>query len=340
MRRTWSEITLVLRRHRSIVLVVCVGSILSAAGALWQYLNHQGQVENSLWLRAAHEAARLQKDVARAGEALSSIPRYFDASKNVGRGEFLVFTGGILDTHPELQTLEWLPRVPDSQRASFESGLGRIAQNPVITQLNEQMELVRADQRTEYFPVLFAEPFEPNKGVLGFDSASRSEALDVMHLARDSGRIASTGPIRFIQSAGPQQGILLYAPVYRQGQASDGIAAKRTNLAGYVVGALRYDVLLENALKGSVPTGLDWLLIDPNAPSADSLLYYHHSRTRGQDSTSTPDPADVRAGLHFETTIELPATAVPPRACLRCRVCLLLALDHSSGWTYLDRPAG
>lgn len=293
-----------LRRHPSIVLVVCVGSVLSVTGACWQYLNNQELLENALRLRATHEAARLQKDIARAGEALASVPRLFAASKTVEQGEFRTFAGGVLDTHPEFQALEWLPRIPDSERASFESELSRIAPSSVITQLNEQRELVRADQRTEYFPVLFSEPFEPNKAVLGFDAASRSEILEAMHFARDSGRTASTGDIRFIQ--GRQHGVLLVAPAYHQYQLNASTATRRTSLAGYAVGALLYDVLLENSLKGSIPTGLDWLLIDPSAPPASNLLYYHPSRTRSQASTSIPDPAVVRTGLHFEATIVLP----------------------------------
>lgn len=301
-----SGITRLLRSYSAVVLVVCLGGALSLGGAAWQHHNHQHFIEDILRQRAVHEAARLQEEIARAQEVLASIPRLFAASATVGRTEFRAFTAGALEAHPEYQALEWLPRVPDSERAAFEARLDRVLADRMFTQRNEQGKLVTAGRRAEYFPVLFAEPFEHNMAILGFDAASRPEALEVMAHARDSGRMASTSSITLIQGNARKRAVLLYVPVYRNGQAGGSVAARRANLAGYAVGVLLYGELLEKGLSGSIPTGLDWLLLDPTAPPTDKLLYFHPSRTRGQVVPPVPDAADVRAGLHHEVAIELP----------------------------------
>jgi diguanylate cyclase (GGDEF)-like protein/PAS domain S-box-containing protein len=280
---------------------------LSIGGAIWKYRQQQQFVENVLIQRADHEAARLQKDIARAQELLLSVTGLFAASEKVTRKGFRDFAEVLLHEHPEFQALEWLPRIPHNARSAFEAKLREVMPGKGITERNEKGLLVPAGTRTEYFPVFFTEPFELNKANLGLDSTTRGATTDAMAYARDTGQLSSTGAITLIQGGGNKQAVILFAPVFLNGHASNSITARRANLAGYAVAVLFYGELLENALVGSIPTGLDWLLVDHTAPTADNLLYFHPSRTRGQVDIAVPDLAHVRAVLHHETSIKLPS---------------------------------
>lgn len=66
--------------------------------------------------RTAHLAEKIESNL----NTLIAISSFYAASKEVDRLEFRTFTKPFLSTHSGVQAFEWIPRVPDDQRAAYE----------------------------------------------------------------------------------------------------------------------------------------------------------------------------------------------------------------------------
>jgi len=84
--------------------------------------------------------------------------------------------------------------------------------------------------------------------------------------------------------------VLLVRPLYRKGCPTETVGQRRANLAGFVVGAFRIGDLLDGALAGLQPRGVDVALYDVSEPGQGLLLAYHPSRTRGGEGSLEAGP--------------------------------------------------
>lgn len=188
----------VLRRYIAVLVIGLLGGVLSVAAFLYERQQDHSHLRQRFEFLAKERAARMQADIERALESLTSTGGFFDASSEVTRAEFEAFLRTHLDSHPELRAIEWLPRITADQRASFEAaaradGLGDFR----ITERAADESLVRAAERPEYFPVWFTMPLERNRPALGFDAYSRPNNRSVMDASRDSGTILALRPSRW-----------------------------------------------------------------------------------------------------------------------------------------------
>jgi len=292
-----------LRGYLGVVLALGVGASLSVLSMLQVREAEQAEFQRQLEWRAVNEAARFQASFNRSLEVVESLNGLFVASGQVSREEFARFVAGPLAAHPEFQALQWLPRVSQAERAGFERELARLRPGARLVERRPDGTLVPAAQRTEYFPVWFTEPWASNAMVLGLDPAPRPEVRPAMEAARDSGGIVVSRKLTLVQEGGQRQAVLLYRPVYRAGLPLDTVVQRRAALQGYAVGILRLDGVMAQALKQSLPTGLDVYILDRSA--GEELLHRHASRAR--TSGEEPPPlAAARAASHWTVPIQVP----------------------------------
>lgn len=93
-----------------------------------------------------------------------------------------------------------------------------------------------AGERDVYSAIVFLEPFnERNQRAFGYDMLSESVRREAMERARDTGEVTLSGMVRLVQETGvaDQPGTLMYAPVYRRGEAHDTVEARRAALLGW-----------------------------------------------------------------------------------------------------------
>jgi HD-GYP domain-containing protein (c-di-GMP phosphodiesterase class II)/CHASE1-domain containing sensor protein len=178
-----------------------------------------------------------------------------------------------------IKDVEWVPRVPDADRAAYESA---IRQNGIegfqITQQDKQGRFVPASRRGEYFPITFVEPNACHAVVTGFDVASEPTRFTALSLARDSGQTVASGRIAFIEDS-TQYGFIVALPVYRADVPADTVEERRKNLLGFVLGVFRPGNLLEWALGELQPQGIDVCLRDATASASEGIAFFHASRT-------------------------------------------------------------
>jgi PAS domain S-box-containing protein len=144
--------------------------------------------------------------------------------------------------------------------------------------------------------VIRIEPFSgANLRAFGYDMFSEPARRAAMETARDTGRATASGKVVLVQEGrqDTQTGFLMYAPVYRTGQAHDTVAARRAAIVGWVYAPFRMNDLMRG-LEGEHAGGLQVEIYDGMALTADALLYRSHG-TQG---------AGRRPLLSYQTTIE------------------------------------
>lgn len=183
-----------------------------------------------------HVEKRLQANF----EVLYSIRSFFNANDQVNGAEFSRFSRHQLARYPEIQALEWIPRVRNDERLRFEAsddGPGK------ITQLSAGGEVVEAEQREEYFPVMYLEPVQGNERAYGFDISTNVVAREAQKLTLAKGELALTAPVRLVQEQGEQSGVVAYLRCAHQ-HATDSIFQY-----GVIAGVFRIDDFVSSVMK-------------------------------------------------------------------------------------------
>ncbi len=223
---------------------------------------------------------------------LYAIEGLFMASQKVERGEFKQFVSGSFARHPGLQALEWIPRVPAAEKETYQQqaradGFPRFQ----IVEKSTTGEMIPVASRSEYFPVYYLEPYQRNKMALGFDLGSDQTRRQALEMARDSGKPVASGRINLIQDTDEQAGVLIFLPIYHQGQDIAIVAQRRQQLKGYALAAYRIDAMVSTAWANHDLSDIDYRLFDMSAPEGSRLL----------SSNITPSPDSTASQIRIET---------------------------------------
>jgi CHASE1-domain containing sensor protein len=293
-------------RQWPVVLVACLGIALSALGYYVIESWEQEKAQSGFRQRAAEVAALVQYSVDQTVDLLYAVRDLYGVTDNVDREAFRGFTQSMLARHPQIQALEWVPRVPDASRARFEEAARKDGHAGFqFTERSEQGEIVPAEQRSEYYPAYFVEPVKGNELALGFDLGSNIRRQAALALARDSGKAIATARITLVQESGEQQGFLVFVPIYRTGAAQNTVADRRANLLGFSLGVFRIGTLIETALDHFLtPIGIDLYVLDASSNAEDRFLYSHSSPLR--DAPAKPLPREeFLTGLYATKLIQV-----------------------------------
>ena len=191
------------RRYLPVMLTVCCGTAVSIAMFVIVHGWERERIRLDFERRAMHLAVPIQRSVDESIEALRAIHSFYEAAGTVTRRQFGAFVWREVSEHTSIQALEWIPRVRDAERATYEAtARGDGFPDFHITERNAQGRMVRAARRGEYFPVYYVEPYKGNEVALGFDLASNPARLAALGRARDTGAPTATPRIVLVQETG------------------------------------------------------------------------------------------------------------------------------------------
>ena len=242
--------------------LVC--SLLLAA-----YVSHweRNALRTELRELAGDRAQVLQSSMRSSTEVLYSLASLYAATGTMDPEHFRAFAQDAVQRHPEVRAVEWIPRVPESERAHYEQlQRQRGYPNFIFTEIGESGLLVPAAYRPEYFPVYFVEPLQGNLAAHGFDLGANKERLFALEQARDTGLPAVTAPIRLAQETETQQGFLMFYPVYDNPNAAT-LDQRRSALRGFALAVFRADDLVANALRDLTERGVSITIFDTGEPA-------------------------------------------------------------------------
>jgi len=289
-----------------VMLTLVIGVALSI-GALFFGKNLEHDKTMSSFLQTAKtRTATLAGGIESKLHALITISSFYAASKEVDRLEFRMFVETPLSIHAGIQALEWIPRVPDDQRAVYE----KTAQQDglldfQIAERTSQGVMERAKQREEYFPIYFVEPLKGNEAAVGFDLASDPTRLEALKRSRDTGKMLSTARITLVQEAGKQSGVLVFMPVYGKDVPLETVKDRREHLKGLALGVFRIGDIMESSLDYLGWGGIDISLYDLDAPEGKRFLHAYHSHQEPEVDHRISKEVTYSSGMQYAETIDV-----------------------------------
>ena len=163
--------------------------------------------------------------------------------------------------------------------------------------------MVSAGNRSEYFPVFYAEPRIGNKAAFGFDLASNVERYEALQRSLSTGELVATAPITLVQETESQQGFLCFLPVYENNLVSEMPVGREDELRGFVLGVFRIGDLVDSALTFLQTQDIDLELYDVTKSISPELLYKEESAKLGGRNTGATDRS--RAANQAESEISI-----------------------------------
>ncbi len=173
----------------------------------------------------------LQNKLDRHLEINYSLKALFDSSDDVTKDEFRSFARDILRNHPSIQALEWLPRINNDNYSNFQTLMPEVFP---IHQADGKPETPSAQSYSEYFPVVYTEPYEINKSAIGFDVGSEPIRFKAIQLARDTMNTTATALIHILQDKDKRPGIRIFTPIYQSHQPLETLQQRRQHFLGVV----------------------------------------------------------------------------------------------------------
>jgi signal transduction histidine kinase/DNA-binding response OmpR family regulator len=217
------------------------------------------------------QVEQLHVDMLRSMEVLHSMTAFITVRGQPTRDEFKRFVGPALKRQPELQALEWVPRVPAAERnrceqAAEAEGLKEFH----FTEINGAGQVVAAGQRDEYFPVLYMEPMQGNIPALGLDLGAQPQRREALELAARTGEPTATAPIKLAQKSGKQAGFLVFVPLYEPAASGYPPNAPR-QVSGFAVAVFSVTDLVRQQFAQLQKAGVEVKLFDDS--TAGQMIY-------------------------------------------------------------------
>ncbi len=129
--------------------------------------------------------------------------------------------------------------------------------------------------RPVYTSIIYLEPFNwRNQRAFGYDMYTEAIRKAAMDKAIDSGATTIAAKIILLQETDidKQSGMLMYAPVYRQGMATDSADNRRKAIKGFVYSPIRMNDFVYGTL-GKLPQDVAFNIYSDETEKAESLLF-------------------------------------------------------------------
>lgn len=248
----------------------------------------------------------LNKELELNLQTVQSLHAFLEHS-TVTREEFRLYVESLIRKHKTNLTLEWIPRVLDSERAAYEMKARRDGfHNFRITERAAPGTLVNASRTAEYLPIFFVEPYKGNEIALGYNLASNPSIKEALERYRDSNDMHTCAGLTLGQEPADKHGLMVFSPVHRNRVAADSPSNRRNDPQGYVLGTFSISEILEKSLTYLKPSGIDIFIYAGTTPDKKNLLVYHPSRMRiGKAEPAAARGTKSAKTFEYEKTLDV-----------------------------------
>ena len=214
--------TLTLPRKKSwearigVVLVLCTGTALSLVIYRFAYDDELTRLEGDFKCHATARQAFIQERLHGYEECIYSLRSLFANSDEVTPEEFASAARDIRNRRPDIQAVEWVPVVRNSERAAVERlEKSRLNADFSITDRTPDGRFVPSEMRETYYPVLYIYPLEGNERALGFDLGAANNWPTVEKAIKNRG-LTMTGKMHLVHfdPKPSEYSLTMVCPVY------------------------------------------------------------------------------------------------------------------------------
>lgn len=283
------------QRQKTVIISFAIVFIIVAYVFEYTRQREESSKFNHFRDRSLEIAAEFQKEMATYVSVLIANESFFSASSYVSRKEFEIFTNEFLALYPGITGVSWIPKVEGAERGEFVKQI----RSQGIKDFNIKRRYGLGDLRESedaevYFPIIYSEPYEKNKAVIGLDvygkdpigGNSRRTALDG---ARDTMQPMATARFPIVQ-AEDQYGFIIYNPVYSKDVSNLSVRERQAAHVGYVNGVFLFKPMMQSIVAQASGLAMDVILYDMTADAKDKRLLFD---SRMPDSTKIPEEVHI-----------------------------------------------
>ena len=182
---------------------------MASIGASLAVAHWDSQVAESSFVdRARRHEQTLNVHISNAAGVLYTLKSYFESTAHsVSADAYESFSRSLRERFVGLRDTGWSPRVTRDERATFERSIqGAGFPDFQITERNAEGKLVRAQERAEYFPIIYSDPSAANRIVQGFDVGSEKRRRQAIDAALASGEPVATAPLTLVNQTRQRRG--------------------------------------------------------------------------------------------------------------------------------------
>lgn len=294
------------------ILIGIIGTAVSFS-AYFTYKNFEDRKAHQEILSGNKETiTNIQRHINENLNVIHILKAFYDASSNVTRADFQIFTAPLLEANPDIQALEWVPKVTHAQRDAFKQQAIQdgYTHYEIIEPDLENGGFKVSERRDVYYPVYYLEPYEGNEKVLGLDPPFNEPRTLAIKQATETGEITSTTSLILTQETKQQKAVLIFNPVYKGTAPLIDIEDRHNRLSGLILMALRISDTVNYVLARdlSIPKGVT--VTDITDPRNPSLLFKNAENIAGSGLSSS-NIVDV-AGRDWQITVYPVDAAAPP----------------------------
>lgn len=235
-------------------------------------------------------ASLIDRRLAAQVEMIYAVERFAALSLGFNHDDFQRFVTPMLNRHSGTQNFTWNPLVLSDERKVFEATI-RFALNPEFVILNRDEASPKRTQiapdEQEYLPILFVEPLEGNRAVVGLNPLSIPTARTAIEATRNSRQPVASAPFILTQEQGSQIGVVIYQSVFQP-------FGDQYRFVGLVSSAFRMDDVLSSTVSAGADKDIAWCLIDLDATDTGGRL----------SGAPGCEHMDVQDGLHNTHTLD------------------------------------
>ncbi len=290
------------RRRLLLSLLVAIAGVAVSFSLFWLMRTRELEVAKEQFLRSGERRAEvLQHEISQQLNAVNTLAAYFAGSNLVERKEFRTFVQPLIDEDDGVLALGWAPRIRGGQRRRYErfvrdEGLSKYE----ITERDGSGKFMPAKTRDQYFPILYVEPAEKWKSLLGCDVQSIPECRAAIQRATSQKR---PGAGIFVPASGEfANRILLFvaAPASNESPGAGGRPGDQLAAEGFVFGLFQIDAIAKSAINPISAVGIDVLIVAPSSNAgSDIVIYPSPSTPEGLAEAKSPD------NLRYTTQIKV-----------------------------------
>jgi len=284
------------------VILVAVMGLFFTTTIFIQSLNwEKGQVEIEFREASQDRVLVVQRGIKYAISIVEDIASFIEASEVVGRREFRKFVGPALKRQAGVKALEWVPVVPYADRSSFVDQARHSFPPFVITEVDSSGNLIESHNRPVYYPVLYVQPYDTNKELLGLNLGADPVLSALLHEAELSRTLQVSDGVTIKDESGERMGFIAAIPVFFKSENVDPETVQSPpKLRGFAVGIFVIGDIVEQSLKSLRSGGIDLLFYQGPLGEAGSLLYLHLSRLREDQQIVAKDDS---SGMSYSQEI-------------------------------------
>lgn len=234
--------------------IIIIGLLLFSFVSYYIYFTEEKAIKNRFENIVDDKIKFFYSELLVNLETLHSLSILFSENKVPTKEIFSKEGKKIINRHPAIQALEWVPYVKHSERPIYEKDF------PFIKRSSNK-ERVRVEDKNEYFPVLYIEPLENNKEALGFDLSSSPSRLKTIMESINLREPKISKTVDLIQN---KKGFLAFLPIFDN---------TSKNIKGFILGVfILEDIFFKSVSNNDLSKEINYEIFDTTNDSNEKIF--------------------------------------------------------------------